>query len=298
MDDVVRTDTDNALRRESGLFPKDMWSGVSWGSIAAGAVAAAALALALLALGAGLGLSSISPWTGSGVSASTFKTGAGIYLVIVAVMSSAVGGYLAARLRTKWVGLHTNEVFFRDTAHGFIAWAFATLLSAGVLGAATTHIVVGAASGVGAVAGQAAQDVNPWQVYVDRLFRSGSVATPGAPAAPAAAADNDARAEVTRLWTSTFGQNAELAPADRTYVARLVAARTGMSQVEAEKRVDDVIVEAKAATDRARAAAAKLAFWLTASLLFGAFAASLAAAEGGQMRDGTWTDRRLVPRPW
>jgi hypothetical protein len=297
MDAVVRTD--NAFRPEGNVVPEAMWSGVSWASIAAGAVAAAALTLALLALGAGLGLSSISPWADSGVSASTFKNGAGAYLVIVAVMSSAVGGYLAARLRTRWVGLHTNEVFFRDTAHGFIAWAFATLLSAGVLGAATTHIVAGAASGVGAAAGQAAQSVSPSQVYVDRLFRSDAPATAGAAAPPAAAAGNDAaRAEVTRLWTSTFGQNADLAPADRTYVARLVAARTGMSQADAEKRVNDVIVEAKAAADRARSAAAKLAFWLTASLLFGAFAASLAAVEGGQLRDGTWNGQRLVPRPW
>jgi hypothetical protein len=108
----------------------DAQSAVSWGAIAAGAVGAAALALLLIAFGAGLGLSAVSPWSDSGVSASTFKTGTGIYLVCVAVMSSAVGGYLAARLRTKWVGVHTHEVFFRDTAHGFTAWAFATLLSA------------------------------------------------------------------------------------------------------------------------------------------------------------------------
>jgi hypothetical protein len=268
-------------------------SGVSWASIAAGAVAAAALTLALLALGAGLGLSAISPWSDSGVSASTFKNGAGVYLVLVAVMASAVGGYLAARLRTKWVGLHTDEVFFRDTAHGFIAWAFATVLSAGVLGAATTHIVAGAASGVGAAAAPASQNVNPSQVYVDRLFRSDAAAP------PAAAAGNDAaRAEVTRLWTSTVGQNAELAAADRTYVARVIAAQTGMSQADAERRVNDVVAEAKAAADRARSGAAKLAFWMTASLLFGAFAASLAAVEGGQLRDGTWNEGRLVPRPW
>src|SRR4051812_12238442 len=110
-------------------------SAVSWASIAAGAVVAAAVTLALLALGAGLGLSSVSPWADSGVSATTFKNASGIYLVLVAVMSSALGGYLAARLRTKWPGLHTNEVFFRDTAHGFVTWAFATVLSAGVLGA-------------------------------------------------------------------------------------------------------------------------------------------------------------------
>jgi hypothetical protein len=298
MDAVVRTDTDNPLRRESALSAEAVWSGVSWGSIAAGAVAAAALALALLALGAGLGLSSISPWADSGVSASTFKIGAGIYLVIVAVMSSAVGGYLAARLRSKWVGLHTNEVFFRDTAHGFIAWAFATLLSAGVLGAATTHIVAGATAGLGSGAAQTAQSVNPSQIYVDRLFRP-ATATPAAGATAGAAGSNEAaRAEATRLWAATVGQNSELLTPDRAYLARLVATQTGLNQADAEKRVDEVIAEAKAAADRARSAAAKLAFWMTASLLFGAFAASLAAAEGGQMRDGTWQDRRLVPRPW
>src|SRR5579862_741808 len=118
----------------------DAQSAVSWGAIAAGAVGAAALALLLIAFGAGLGLSAVSPWSNSGVSAATFQTGAGIYLVIVAVMSSAVGGYLAARLRTKWVNVHTNEVFFRDTAHGFLAWAFATLLSASVLSSAVAYL--------------------------------------------------------------------------------------------------------------------------------------------------------------
>jgi hypothetical protein len=279
--------TDNPVRAEAK-------SAVSWASIAAGAVAAAALTLALLALGAGLGLSSVSPWSDSGVSAATFKNAAGVYLVIVAVMSSAIGGYLAARLRTKWIGVHTNEVFFRDTAHGFIAWAFATVLSASVLAAAATHVVGGAATGLGAAAGQAAQRVNPSQVYVDRLFRTDAAATPAA-ATPGA---NDAvRSEVTRLWTSSFREN-DLAPADRAYVARLIASQTGMNQADAEKRLNEVIVEAKAAADRARNGAAKLAFWITASLLFGAFAASLAAVEGGQLRDGTWNDRRLVPRPW
>lgn len=101
---------------ESDLHPAstmDLQSGVSWAAVAAGAVAAAALALVLIAFGAGLGLSAVSPWSDSGVSASSFKTGTGIYLVIVAVMSSAVGGYLAARLRAKWVGIHTHEIFFR-----------------------------------------------------------------------------------------------------------------------------------------------------------------------------------------
>jgi len=131
---------DAAVRTEASSWI-DTVSTVSWASIAAGAIVAAALSLALFALGAGLGLTSISPWTDSGVSATTFKNAAGIYLVIVAVMSSAIGGYLAARLRTRWTGIHANEGFFRDTAHSLIAWAFATVLSASVLAAAVTHIV-------------------------------------------------------------------------------------------------------------------------------------------------------------
>jgi hypothetical protein len=264
---------------------------VSWARIAAGAVVAAASSLGLLALGVGLGLSSVSPWTDSGVSASTFKNATGIYMVAVAVMASAMGGYLAARLRTRWIGVNTNEVFFRDTAHGLITWAFATVAS--VLGAAATHIVGGVAAGAGAAAGQAAQNVNPSRVFVDRLFRTDAVSPPATPTGA-----NDARAEATRLWTSTFNAGGDLVPADRSYLARLIASQTGMSQADAEKRLNDVIVEAKAAADRARKGAAKLAFWLTASLLFGAFAATLAAVEGGQLRDGTWQDRRLIPRPW
>lgn len=269
-------------------------SAVSWGSVAAGAVAAAALTLALLALGAALGLSSVSPWADSGVSASTFKNLSGAYLVAVAIISSAIGGYLAARLRTKWVGVHNNEVFFRDTAHGFIAWAFATVLSASALGAAATHVVGGVAVGAAAAAGQGAQNVNPSRIFVDRLFRAGAIVPP--PTSTSGA--NDAREEATRLWISSFNDNSDLAPSDKAYLARLIASQTGLSQADAEKRVNDVVVEAKAAVDRARRGAAKFAFWITASLFFGAFAATLAAVEGGQLRDGTWTERRLVPRPW
>lgn len=284
----------------------DTQSGVSWAAIAAGAVAAAALGLVLVAFGAGLGLSAISPWTDTGVSASTFRTGTGIYVVIVAVMSSAVGGYLAARLRTRLVGLHSNEVFFRDTAHGFLAWAFATIITATALSAAMGHLANGTAGGIAAAAPQAARSVNPQEIYVDKLFRLVSAAVPATPAtgeanpaasaAPANTNTGGSRAEVLRLWTSSIGESRDLAAADRMYLGQLVAARTGLSQADAEKRVDEVVTEAKAAVDQARRGAAKLSFWITAALLFGAFAASLAAVEGGLLRDGTWNDRVLVPR--
>src|SRR3984893_508737 len=225
----------------------DAQSAVSWGAIAAGAVAAAALTLLLIALGAGLCLWAVSPWSDSGVAASTFKTGTGIYLVIVAVMSSAVGGYLAARLRTKWVGVHSHEVFFRDTAHGFIAWAFATLLSATALSSVTGYLANGAAAGVGGAASQAARSVNPVDIYVDKLFRPDTAeqppiapaSSPAAgnpiPAAPSGANSNQSRAEVLRLWTASFQGNQDLNTADKAYVAQVVAARHGMRPDDAEK---------------------------------------------------------------
>jgi len=306
---------------ESGLrtteaSSAEIISAASWGSIAAGAVTASAVSLALVALGVGLGLSAVSPWTDTGVSASTFKVSAGVYLVLVAVMSSAIGGYLSARLRTKWVGIHTNEAFFRDTAHGFVAWAFATIISASVLATVTTHLVGGAVSAT-ASAGQSAANSNPAQVYVDRLFRrespagsnaasgtapgsdAGTVSGPQSPAAGTSTGPNPAtRAEVTRLWLASVQADEGLAAADRTYIARLVATNAGLNQADAEKRVDEVVRQAKADADRLRRNGAQFAFWMTAALFFGAFAASLAAAEGGQHRDGTWDDRRLTPRAW
>jgi hypothetical protein len=302
---------------ESDLRPVsaivDGQAGVSWAAVAAGAVGATALTLVLVAFGAGLGLSAVSPWSNTGVSATTFKTGTGIYLVVVAVMSSAIGGYLAARLRTKWVGVHTHEVFFRDSAHGFLAWAFATVLSASALSSATAYLANVSAAGIGGAASQASRPVNPEQIYVDKLFRTDSAAQTAPAMSPDAANTNPSvanakpmannansgrtQAEVLRLWTSSFGANQDLSAADRTYVARLVSARTGLSEADANTRVHDVITEAKTAADNARKGAAKLSFWLTAAMLFGAFAASLAAVEGGSLRDGTWNDRVLTPRP-
>ena len=101
---------------------------VSWAAVAAGAITAAALTLVLLAFGAGMGFSAVSPWSNSGISAGTFEIGTGLYLICVAMIASSIGGYIAGRLRTKWVGVHTHEVFFRDTAHGFLAWGTYALI--------------------------------------------------------------------------------------------------------------------------------------------------------------------------
>src|SRR5947209_8130059 len=196
---------------------------VSWGAIAAGAVAAAALTLALLAFGAGMGFSSISPWSNWGVSATTFKVGAGLYLIVIAMLASSVGGYLAGRLRTKWGGVHTHEVYFRDTAHGFLAWAFATVLSAAILGSAATHIVSGGAQGLGMGAGQSVrQSGGPTDLFVDKLLRpSPGAAQSSAPvAAGANVGDQAVRLEISRLLTASLRDRRDLTPADQTYVAQ------------------------------------------------------------------------------
>src|SRR6202790_4808029 len=116
-------------------------SGVSWAAVIAGAFVAASLSLILLALGTGLGLSSVSPWSNVGASASTVGKAAIFWLIIMQIVASAMGGYLGGRLRTKWVNVHTDEVYFRDTAHGFLVWAVALVITAGFLASAATSLV-------------------------------------------------------------------------------------------------------------------------------------------------------------
>ena len=260
-------------------------AGVSWAAVTAGAVASCALTLVVLAFGVGLGLSVVSPWGGAGVSATTFKIGTGLYLVVVAMLSSSIGGYLAGRLRTRWIGVHSDEVYFRDTAHGFITWAFATVIGAALLASPASSLIGGTASGVTRGAATTASQAGPMDGYIDSLLR------PETPAAQNAGNAPDSRGELVRLFTSTFRNGKELKPADREYVSKVVAARTGLSQADADKRVNDVVTQAKSDIDAARKAAAQLAFWLTASLLIGAFCASLAATEGGGLRDRTWNPK-------
>jgi hypothetical protein len=256
-------------------------AGISWASVAAGAIVACALTFVLLAFGVGLGLSVVSPWAGAGISATTFKIGTGLYLIVIAMLSSSIGGYIAGRLRTRWIGVHSDEVYFRDTAHGFVAWALASVLGAVLLASPAGSLISGGASGVTQGA-TAANRSGPMEGYVDMLLRSDT------PASQAASNGNESRGEMLRLFTSSFRSGGELKPSDRNYVSKVVAARTGLSQVDADKRVNEVVTQAKTDIDATRKATAQLAFWLTASLLLGAFCASLAATEGGGLRDGTW----------
>jgi hypothetical protein len=274
--------TETYAARDTGL---SVASATSWGAIVAGAVTACALSIFLIALGAGLGFSVASPWPGDGLSPRMAMIGAGLYLLVVAMLASTIGGYLAGRLRTKWTGVHTDEVFFRDTAHGLSAWALATLMTVSVLGfsglavvsAGTVGATAGLSQGAATAAGQPGADPNAY--FVDTLFRTDAAAAqPGQD--PAAS-----RAEVGRIVGRSLTRGGDLSPADRTYVTQVIAARTGVAQPEADKRLTETMNQARAAADEARKAARNLSLWIAASLLMGAFAASLAAAEAGKLRD-------------
>jgi hypothetical protein len=255
--------------------------GVSWGAILAGGAASCALTLLLLSFGAGMGFSIVSPWGHSGPSTTTFEVGTGLYFIVMAMISSAVGGYLAGRLRTKWVGIRSEEIAFRDTAHGFLAWAVASVFGAILLASSASSLLGSATSG----AAQAAA-TSPMDTYTDQLLR------PDNPSAQSQQNPADTRAELTRLFATTFRTGGDLSSSDRNYVIKIVSARTGLSQPDAEKRVTDIVNAAKTDLDRARKAAMQLAIWLTLSLFIGAFSAAAAAWEGGGVRDGTW--RRTV----
>ncbi|RWF06005.1 MAG: hypothetical protein EOS81_01770, partial [Mesorhizobium sp.] len=238
-------------------------SAVNWGPIVAGAFAAATLTVILMLVGSGLGLAMMSPW--GSPSLTTFAVSTAVWLVIVQWLSSALGGYVAGRLRTKWVNVHTDEVYFRDTAHGFLAWALATLLVATVLGSAvsgiagtgaqaTTGLLSGAAAGA---ASQASSAQNPSAndlagYFVDALFRpAGNAAAPTAAATPQNNAD--AAAQAARILTISAA-NGEMSADDKAYLAQLVASRTGLPQAEAQKRVDEVLARAEDAKNKAKAA--------------------------------------------
>jgi hypothetical protein len=230
------------------------------------------MSLILLALGTGIGLSSISPWSNAGASASTIGTAAIGWLIVSQIIASAMGGYLAGRLRTKWVSIHTDEVYFRDTAHGFLVWAVGLVITAAFLASAATSIAGGAAE-LGAAT---LSNADPNEYFVDTLFRSDRPAPD----------PNDAsvRSESRAILANALRQKDISAP-DKTYLNQLVAAKTGLSQAASEQRVSEVLAQARQAADIARKALAHSMYWTFLALLIGAFCASFAATIGGKQRD-------------
>ncbi|MDR6859585.1 hypothetical protein [Variovorax guangxiensis] len=300
-------------------------SGVSWPAIFAGATAAAALSLIMLLLGTGMGLGMTSPWEGEGAEAKTIGIAGIFWVTFTQVAASGLGGYLAGRLRTKWSGVHTDEARFRDTAHGFLAWGVATLITSALLASvvgstlsAGARVGAGVASSVasgvatGAVGAAAASrpgeetSSGPMGYWVDSLLRKDPSAQPaststdtgaatGASGRGAPAGDSASTAELGRIFANAL-RTGTLPPEDSRYAAQVVAQRTGLSQQDAEKRVNDSYARAKASVDEARNKAKAAAdatrkatsygsLWIFISLVIGALVAAYCATLGGRNRD-------------
>ncbi|MCS4511191.1 hypothetical protein [Xylophilus ampelinus] len=222
------TDLPGAVAVHAPGVPSATGSAVSWGAIVAGAIAAAALSMILLLLGSGLGLSSASPWSAQGASATTLGVAGVFWITFTQLAASGMGGYLAGRLRTRWAGVHTDEVYFRDTAHGFLAWAVASLVTAAFLASAIGNVVgMGAKAGasvagaavttagaagaaIGSSAGNSSSGGGNSSVYgyfVDSLFRPDAASQ--AATAPAAAGADPAAPAAAAMPAATAPRNTE-----------------------------------------------------------------------------------------
>jgi hypothetical protein len=250
-----------------------------------------ALAVLLFTLGSGLGLASVSPWANAGATVTTVTVMTGIWLIVMHWLASGLGGYLTGRLRTKWAGLHAHEVFFRDTANGFLSWAVASVFGAMIVATTSAFVVSGTAAIATGVAGGAAKGAiqsatvatGPSAYLLDRLFRTDRP--------NAAGAEGDAKAQTGQIILNALATGDVSAP-DKAYLAQLVSAYTGVAPEEAAKRVDQVIADAKTAevkvqqgVDAARKAGATLTIFTALAMLIGAFIACAAAALGGEQRD-------------
>ena len=255
----------------------DASSAVSWAAIVAGTFVTVAFSLMLVAFGAGMGFAALSPWPGEGMSAVHFTYIAAIWLIVVQWVSSGLGGYLTGRLRTKWVGVHTHEVFFRDTAHGFLTWAVATVVSAIILLSAASSALSGSTHMMGMAGTTRSGDHSPEisSYYVDSLFRSNH---------PDTVVTQDTKAETARILAKGMADNS-LSDADKKYLAQLISEHTGLALPDANKRVDDMTIQVRQLANEARKTAASISIYSFLSMLIGAFIACAAAALGGRQRD-------------
>lgn len=323
------TDISSDLTRRTDAVPfrsnalagvESAFSAVSWAAILAGGAGAAAMAMILVTLGAGFGLLAVSPWDSQGSTAATLGIGVIVWSIVIHAVSFGLGGYLSGRLRTKWSDANRDEVFFRDTAHGFVTWAVGILASicimtsiAGELAKGTATLVAagaGSAGVSGAIAayGQSNQSASNQSdlsdYFGDMLVRSpsgntgavsGNVSQPSLSTSPRNSASARLIEEVSHILKVSLS-NGEVLPGDKAYLAQLVSNQTGMTPAEAEKRVNDVMTQAqrtieegkakaKQIAEDARKAAAGMALWAFIAMLTGAFCASYAATIGGRSRD-------------
>jgi hypothetical protein len=279
----------------------DARSYLDWPAVFAGAVIASAISLVLITFGSAIGLSLVSPFAKTGMSAVGLGIALGLWLVWVQVSSFMAGGYVTGRMRRRAYDASEHESDVRDGMHGLVMWGTGVLIGALFLalsagGAATTAVTAagGAAQAAGEkMANAAAQGTNPLSQAVDTAFRTSR---------PEAGSSADARDEVMAIVARGIAQD-DIPEADRTYLAQVISARTDVPEDEAKTRVDTMVTnaqraaeEAKEQAERAKHFAVIAAFVAAASLAISAAAAFWAAGMGGRHRDeGTviprWFDR-------
>jgi hypothetical protein len=251
------------------------WSYLQWTPVVAGAICAAALSFILLTFAAavGLGVSSTSPtWRDASVALWILS---GLYLILQALLSFGLGGYIAGRIRTSVAAGSTEEVENRDGLHGLAAWALAVVMGAALAGLIGASAISRPSVPTTSANSSAADPILSYEL--DRLFRSAR--------RPANVDLNSERAEAGRILLTSSSHEGVSAD-DRTYLVQQVAATTGLAATDAERRVDNVIASSRTALARSRRSTIILAFSLAAALLLGAVAAWAAASAGGRHRDG------------
>ena len=273
---------------------------VEWGAVLAGAVLAAAISFVLLTFGTAIGLSATSPWPNSGTSVKVIASLAVFWAMVQQIGAFMAGGYVAGRMRARWHETG-HEAEFRDGLHGGLVWAVGV-----VIGAALFLSAAGSAAKTGAeLAGETAVSLaasmnNPMDTVLDTMVRPTTAAQAGAASPPAtagaatstpattprarAAGGDENRAEMARILASSVAKGSISTP-DRAYLAQLVAQRAGISQQEAERRVDEAVTAARQAADKARRATILTGFVTAASLVLSLGAAWWAALRGGHHRD-------------
>ena len=274
---------------------------VEWGAVLAGAFLAAAISFVLLTFGAAIGLSATSPWPNSGVSAKVIASVAVFWAMAQQIGAFMAGGYVAGRMRSRWHEAG-HEADFRDGLHGGLVWAVGVVIGAALfLSAAGSVAKTGAEVAGGAAAMASASTSDPMDAVLDTMLRpmtaaqaapsspsSGPAASapvsPATPRARAASTGDDTRAEMSRILASSVA-NGSLTAENRAYLVQLVAQRAGISQQEADKRVDDAFTAAREAADKARRAGILTGFVAAASLVLSLGAAWWAAMRGGHHRD-------------
>jgi hypothetical protein len=251
---------------------------IRWGPVIAGSIAAAALAFVLHAFAGSIGIavSSTAPtWRDSSLALWLLS---GLYLLLVAIVSYGLGGYIAGRARGPITGIAPDEVEVRDGGHGLIAWALATLLTGLLaLGAAQglTRLAAPSSGASGTAASVGGENIVAYDL--DKLFRSER--------RPAGTDMSYTRSEAARILLTAAGHTG-MTSDDRSYLIRLVAARTGLAGPEAERRTDTVIASARENIAQSRRSATLLGFMAGAAALLGAAVAWFAACAGGRHSDG------------